>query len=386
MSADTASWYLNAANGYLSRFDNTKPPPVTMPLQPGGPCLLASDRFSVLRNGVWFVDRNGNNQWDAVDASRLMFFGLPGDQAVAGDWTANGVTRAGVFRNGLWYLDLNNNGLWDGPAGGDAIFSFGLPGDTAIVGDWNGDGRTKLGVFRCPPAGVCTWVLDYAGKFAYDPGTAKVLSYGLRGDIPVANNWSGTWIADQIGVYRPLPNGLALWIVDSNGSGAWEPSDAVYQFGLATDVPVVGNWNNGTRKRLGVFRNGTWIMDTNGNNAYDATDSVGFFGLPGDEPLASRWSASALNPPAQLAPADQSDIQQLSADYRLSVDDGFRCGRLRNRSGLLPLLRTEPVVFGRGWRNAHQRRTDNIIHHELLRRSTGTMAGLGYRCERRSKQ
>jgi hypothetical protein len=49
-------------------------------------------------------------------------------------------------------------------------------------------------------------------------------------------------------------NGLALWIVDSNRSGAWEP--AYRQFGLATDTPVVGNWNNRSRKRIGVFRGG----------------------------------------------------------------------------------------------------------------------------------
>src|ERR1017187_7079932 len=94
------------------------------------------------------------------------------------------------------------------------LYSFGGGAD---VGDWNGDGRTKLGVFRCPQsgAGACTWVLDMAGKFAYDPATAKALSYGLPGDTPVVNNWNGTSNVDQIGVYRPMANGLGLWIVDS---------------------------------------------------------------------------------------------------------------------------------------------------------------------------
>ena len=246
----------------------------------------------VYRNGAWYVDWNGNNQWDATDAAHVVNFGLPGDQAVAGDWTGNGQTRLGVFRNGVWYLDLNNNGQWDGVAGGDGIFAFGLPGDVAVVGDWNGDGRTKLGVFRCPQSGGggCTWVLDMAGKFAYDPATAKAFSYGLPGDTPVVNNWNGTSNVDQIGVYRPMPNGLGLWIVDSNGSGGWDASDAMYWYGLAQDIPVVGNWNSGARKRIGVFRNGVWILDTNGNNAYDATDGVGSFGLPGDQPVVGNWS------------------------------------------------------------------------------------------------
>jgi hypothetical protein len=238
-------------------------------------------------SGVWIFDKNGNNGFDSSDDAT--FFGLAGDQPVAGDWDGTGVVRIGVFRNGFWCLDLNNNRHWDGLAGGDGIFAFGVPGDVAVVGDWNGDRRSKLGVFRCPQTGVCTWVLDYAGKFAYDPGTAKSFSYGRPGDIPVVNNWSATSNADQIGVYRPMPDGSALWIVDSDGSGAWEPSDAMYWFGAAGDLPVVGNWNNGARRRIGVFRDGMWILDTNGNNAYDATDTVGFFGIRGDKPVVGNW-------------------------------------------------------------------------------------------------
>src|ERR1035437_6153992 len=239
--------------------------------------------------GVWYLD-NGNNVYDAGDKFRS--FGLAGDQAVAGDWTGNGQTRLGVFRNGVWYLDLNNNGQWDGVAGGDGIFAFGLPGDIAVVGDWNGDGRTKLGIFRCPTSGGggCTWVLDMAGVFAYDPAPPRGFSYGLPGDRPVVNNWNGMSNVDQIGVYRAMPNGLGLWIVDSNGSGGWDASDAMYWYGLAQDIPVVGNWNSSARKRIGVFRNGVWILDTNGNNAYDATDAVGSFGLPGDQPVVGNWS------------------------------------------------------------------------------------------------
>ena len=261
--------------------------------QAGASSSGAGQSIAVFRasggQGIWVLD-NGNNVYDAADKFR--YFGLAGDQAVAGDWTGNGQTRLGVFRNGLWYLDLNNNGQWDGVAGGDGIFAFGLPGDVAVVGDWNGDGRTKLGVFRCPQsgAGACTWVLDMAGKFAYDPATAKALSYGLPGDTPVVNNWNGTSNVDQIGVYRPMANGLGLWIVDSNGSGGWDASDAMYWYGLAQDIPVVGNWNNAVRKRIGVFRNGTWILDTNGNNAYDAAGGVGSFGLPGDKPVVGNWS------------------------------------------------------------------------------------------------
>ena len=239
----------------------------------------------------WVLDRNGNYQFD-LGVDTFHFFGLNGDVPVVGDWTGSGVVRMGVFRNGTWYLDLNNNGTWDGVDGGDAVYSFGLPGDIPVVGDWNGNGITKLGVVRCPAApavGVCSWILDVAGHNNFD-GTAITLFYGLTGDVPVVGNWVGGAVrADQIGVFRCPAVGVCNWIVDSNGNGAYDATDAVYSFGLPGDQPVVGDWNQGGRKRIGVFRGGTWILDSNGNNAFDLTDLTVFFGLPGDIGVVGKW-------------------------------------------------------------------------------------------------
>jgi hypothetical protein len=95
--------------------------------------------------------------------------------------------------------------------------------------------------------------------------------------------------ADQIGVFRCPAVGVCNWIVDSNGNGAYDATDAVYSFGLPGDQPVVGDWNQGGRKRIGVFRGGTWILDSNGNNSYDLTDLTVFFGLPGDIGVVGKW-------------------------------------------------------------------------------------------------
>jgi hypothetical protein len=40
---DTANWHLSAANSFRDRFVDTKPPELTMPQQPGGPCQQAGD-------------------------------------------------------------------------------------------------------------------------------------------------------------------------------------------------------------------------------------------------------------------------------------------------------------------------------------------------------
>jgi len=224
------------------------------------------------------------------------FFGLPGDQPVAGDWLGTGTVTLGVFRAaaGAWYFDLNNDGAFEANEG---PFFFGLPGDKAIVGDWTGSGSTKVGVFRCPASGVCTWYLSTAIQTAatlvpnanlYSAATTIVYNYGLPGDLPVASSWTQTGVVDQIGVFRCPAVGVCSWIVDSAGTGA---SFTTYSFGLPGDIPVVGDWGDLAQpKRIGVFRGGTWILDVNGSNTYAPNDIMGAFGLPGDIPVVGKWT------------------------------------------------------------------------------------------------
>jgi hypothetical protein len=245
-------------------------------------------------------DVNGNFKFDAgIDTFRS--FGLDGDIPVAGDWDGTGVVRIGVYRPslGAWFLDLNNNGVWDGTSGGDGIFYFGLPGDVPVVGDWSGNGVSKFGVFRCPAVGqpgVCSWILDYAGKKAYDPATAVTLSYGLPGDIPVVGNWSGAQTGPtQIGVFRCPANGqgVCTWIVNSTGSGSYSTADQKYQYGLPGDYPIVGAWNGGTR-RIGVWRQGLVILNVSGSNSFGITDQLGSFGVAGDKVVIGAWTGPSI--------------------------------------------------------------------------------------------
>jgi hypothetical protein len=248
-------------------------------------------------------DVNGNIKFDpGIDTFRQ--FGLDGDIPVAGDWDGTGVVRIGVYRPsmGAWYLDLNNNGTWDGVSGGDGVYFFGLPGDMPVVGDWSGNGVAKFGVFRCPAVGqpgVCTWILDYAGKKAYDPSTAVMLSYGLPGDLPVVGNWTGNGTADQVGVFRcpASGQGVCTWIVNSTGTGFYSSSDAKYQYGLPGDRPIVGNWGGSGRKRIGVWRQGLVVLNVSGSNTFGYNDQIGSFGLPGDQVVVGSWSGPITNFP-----------------------------------------------------------------------------------------
>jgi Divergent InlB B-repeat domain len=89
--------------------------------------------------GEWFLDLNGNGQSYNCTVDKCVKFGAAGDLPVVGDWTGAGIANIGVYRpaTGEWFLDLNGNGQWDG-CGIDACIQFRgkSEGDLPVVGIW----------------------------------------------------------------------------------------------------------------------------------------------------------------------------------------------------------------------------------------------------------
>jgi hypothetical protein len=298
-SASTTVGAVTANITATDAFGNTTTLPVSLTVTSGTAGEIAVFRQSNTGTGgqaQMVIDANGNFQFDPnLDKFRL--FGLNGDIPVAGDWYGTGQTTIGVFRQGVWVLDIDNNGVY---SSGDKVFFFGLPGDIPVTGDWNGDGRIKFGVFRCasPTASNCAFILDYAGKMAYDPSTAKVFNYGLPGDKPVAGRWNPSSPVDQIGVYRcPTGWSTCYWVVNSTGTGSYSSGDQIYNYGLPGDIPIVGNWFGSGVKRIGVFRSGTIVLNISGTGIFGTTDFVGSFGLGGDYPVVGSWSGPIITNP-----------------------------------------------------------------------------------------
>ena len=256
--------------------------------------LVQDQSFGVFRNGGWFVDWNGNDQWDATDAAHIFYFGLTGDLPVIGDWSGDGRLKPGVYRSGVWFVDWNGNNQWDATDAAH-VFYFGLTGDLPVMGDWNGDGHLKAGVYR---NGV--WYVDWNGNNQWDStDAAHLVIFGLPGDLPVMGDWNGDGSL-KVGVYR---NGA--WFVDWNGNNQWDAEDAAHiiYFGLPGDLPVMGDWNGDGRLKIGIYRNGAWYVDWNGNYQWDSVDAahVSFFGLPGDRPVIGQWNASPQSSPNAAA-------------------------------------------------------------------------------------
>ncbi|MEW6118085.1 MAG: hypothetical protein AB1553_14480 [Nitrospirota bacterium] len=141
---------------------------------------------------------------------------------------------------------------------------------------------SHIGTFR---SGV--WYLDN-GNGVWDAGVDNVFRFGLATDIPVTGDWDGNG-TKEIGVFRS-----GKWYLDMNGNGVWDPgADAVYTFGMAGDKPVTGDWDGNGSTEIGVFRAGKWYLDINGNGSWDAgIDLVYTFGLSTDIPVTGDWDGN----------------------------------------------------------------------------------------------
>jgi hypothetical protein len=120
---------------------------------------------------------------------------------------------------------------------------------------------------------------------------------GVASDLPVVGDWTGAGTT-KIGIYRPS---TGTFYLDLNGNGVYEPgTDATYPDwgGWAGDVPVVGDWNGDGRMEIGIFRASThtFYLDLNGNGVYEpGTDvAIAWGNDPSDVPVVGDWTGTGV--------------------------------------------------------------------------------------------
>jgi hypothetical protein len=190
-------------------------------------------------NHTFYLDFNGNGKWDGAAIDRQFRFGISGDTPITGDWSGTGKTRIGVYRPGnqTFYLDFNGNGQWDG-AVIDRQFRFGISGDVPITGDWDGDGKTEIGVYRPSNRFFC---LDLNGNGQWDgPAIDGSFLFGNPGDTGIAGDWTSSG-KTKIGVFRSSHTNF--WL-DWNANNQWDGTtiDRAVSFGATSDRALAGQW------------------------------------------------------------------------------------------------------------------------------------------------
>ena len=258
--------------------------------------------------GDFFLDRNGNGLWDGctVDVC-LKWLAQKSGVPVAGNWDGGDTTRIGTFdvATGTWYLDRNGNNQWDGCEVDTCITSFGAPGDVSVVRSATGSDRPSIGVF---PSAVTNTVprkdiITNWGLWKFDASENSISDgcqldscfwkYANPGDFAVVGDWDG----DGIGNISVFDASRGSWLLDNNGNGLWDGcavDKCLSNFGQMHDLPVAGDWDGTGKAMIGVFRpsTGEWFLDKNGNGQLDGCGvdtCVRSFGNPGDLPVVGKW-------------------------------------------------------------------------------------------------
>jgi peptidoglycan/xylan/chitin deacetylase (PgdA/CDA1 family) len=150
-----------------------------------------------------------------------------------------------------------------------------VPAGLAAVGQPSG---ARAGVVR-----GTTWLL----RNSLSGGAAQVqFNFGLAGDRKLMGDWNGDGTRTP-GVFR---NGT-WYLRDRNGAGGRYFS---FAFGAAGDQPVVGDWNGDGIETIGFFRGAYWhLRNANGPGASNII--VRFGGLPGDVPVVGDWNSDGID-------------------------------------------------------------------------------------------
>jgi FtsP/CotA-like multicopper oxidase with cupredoxin domain len=177
----------------------------------------------------------------------------------------------------------------------------------------------SLGLFR---PSTRTWFEDRNNNGTLNATGDYTTVWGLASDVPVAGDWNGDG-KTELGLYR---NGT--WYLDLNGSGGWNgaPTDKqVNGFGTATDIPVVGDWNGDGISDVGFFRPSTrnFYLDSNGNGVWTTgVDRQTTFGVAGDKPVVGDWNGDGIDQIGVFRPSTR--MWYLDSDNSGTINAGDR--------------------------------------------------------------
>jgi len=132
---------------------------------------------------------------------------------------------------------------------------------------------------------------------------ADAVVYGIATDTPVIGDWNGDGIS-EVGVYRD-------GVFYRNGA------DAIV-YGLSTDTPVIGDWNGDHISDVGVYRDGVFYR-----NGADAI----VYGLSTDTPVIGDWNGDGIseagvwrNSVGSVFYLRTSDVDTTTTPYGLPTD------------------------------------------------------------------
>lgn len=148
--------------------------------------------------------------------------------------------------------------------------------------------KGSKGVFR--PSSPKNWILDREMD-----GTIDVRDhYGISTDKPLVGDFNNDGTPDRA-VFRA--SSWNNWIIDYSIDGS---VNALNHYGGAGDVPFVGDFNNDMINDRAVFRNGEWIFDWDMDGDVDVRN---IYGTNGDVPLVADFNNDGIFDRAVFRPS-----------------------------------------------------------------------------------
>lgn len=202
-------------------------------------------------------------------------------------------SEVSVYRpsNGVWYSI-------DSASGNARIIQWGISGDLPAAGDYDGDGITDQAVFR--PSNGTWYVIKSAGGISIN-------QFGLNGDVPVPGDYDGDLKTD-LALFRPS---TGTWYVAKSTGGI-----AIYNWGLATDLTAQADYDADGKTDVAVFRpsEGRWYILQSADGML-----IRQFGLSGDRPVQSDYDGDGRADLAIFRPSTgQWWIEQTTAGINVA--------------------------------------------------------------------
>ena len=101
-----------------------------------------------------------------------------------------------------------------------------------------------IGLYR-PSTG--TWFIDHDNP--PDGAADDWVKWGMSSDIPVTGDWDNDGY-DELGLYRPS---MGMWFLDHSDIPDGAADDWV-KWGMSSDIPVTGDWDDDGYDELGLYR------------------------------------------------------------------------------------------------------------------------------------